>query len=118
MFDRVTTGDETWCFQYNLETKRQSMQWKTQNSPRLTKARMSHSQVHDHACVFLWSQGDSSVWIHCTRTNSESTVLFGNNDKVMGICLVEKTQTLAWQLDSPPWQYLCAWCVKISRVPG
>jgi len=21
MFDRVITGDETWCFQYNLETK-------------------------------------------------------------------------------------------------
>jgi len=26
MFDRVITGDETWCFPYDLETKRQSMQ--------------------------------------------------------------------------------------------
>jgi len=34
MFDRVITDDETWCFQYDPETKRQSMQWKTQNSPR------------------------------------------------------------------------------------
>jgi len=25
MFDRIITGDETWCFQYDLETKRQSM---------------------------------------------------------------------------------------------
>jgi hypothetical protein len=33
MFDRVITGDETWCFQYDRETKRQSMQWKTQISP-------------------------------------------------------------------------------------
>jgi hypothetical protein len=33
MFDRVITGDETWCFQYDLETKQQSMQWKTHNSP-------------------------------------------------------------------------------------
>jgi len=31
MFDRVITGDETWCFQQDPETKRQSMQWKTQN---------------------------------------------------------------------------------------
>jgi len=31
MFDRVITGDETWCFQYHPETKRQSLQWKTQN---------------------------------------------------------------------------------------
>jgi len=29
MFDWVITGDETWCFQYDPETKRQSMQWKT-----------------------------------------------------------------------------------------
>jgi len=41
MFDRVITGDETWCFQYDPETKRQSMQWKTQNSPRPKK----------HACL-------------------------------------------------------------------
>jgi hypothetical protein len=25
MFDRVITGDETWCFQHDPETKRQSM---------------------------------------------------------------------------------------------
>jgi hypothetical protein len=29
MFDRVITGDEPWCFQYDSETKRQSMQWET-----------------------------------------------------------------------------------------
>jgi hypothetical protein len=27
----------------------------------------------DHACVFLQSQGNSSLWIHCTKTNGEST---------------------------------------------
>jgi hypothetical protein len=31
MSDSVITGDETWCFQYDTETKRQIMQWKTQN---------------------------------------------------------------------------------------
>jgi hypothetical protein len=44
MSDRIITGDETWCFQYDLETKCQSMQWKTQNSPQLKKACMSCSQ--------------------------------------------------------------------------
>jgi hypothetical protein len=56
VFDRVITGDETWCFQYDPEIKRQSIQWKTQNSSRPKK----------HAClarssrpcfVFLRSQG-------------------------------------------------------------
>jgi predicted transcriptional regulator len=41
MFDKVITSDEKWCFQYDPETKRQSMQWKAQNSPRLKK----------HACL-------------------------------------------------------------------
>ena len=31
---RVITGDETWVYQYDPETKRQSAQWKTANSPR------------------------------------------------------------------------------------
>ena len=31
MFDWVITGDEAGCFQYDPETKRHSMQWKTQN---------------------------------------------------------------------------------------
>ena len=38
MFDSVITGDETWCFQNDPETKRQSMQWKTQ---RFTSAENS-----------------------------------------------------------------------------
>jgi hypothetical protein len=29
------------------------------------------------------------------RANGESTVLFGSADKVTGVCLEEKTQTLA-----------------------
>jgi len=31
---RVITRDETWVYQYYPETKRQSAQWKTANSPR------------------------------------------------------------------------------------
>jgi len=47
-------------------------------------------------CVFLRSQGDSSLLIHCTTINSKSTVLFGSADKVTGMCSEEKTRTLAW----------------------
>jgi hypothetical protein len=51
--------------------------------------------VKDHACVFLQSQGDSSLRIHCIEANGKSAVLFGSADKVTGICSEEKTQTLA-----------------------
>jgi len=118
MFDRVITGDETWCFQYDLETKRQSMQWKTQKFTSAEKSTHISVAGQDHSCVFLRSQGDSSLWFHYTRTNGKSTVLFGSADKVTRICSEEKTRTLAWWLDSPPWQCSCTWCVKISRVPG
>jgi hypothetical protein len=33
----AVTCDETWLFQYDPETKRQSMQWKTIHSPRPKK---------------------------------------------------------------------------------
>lgn len=38
LIGQLVTGDETWVFQYNLETKRQSLQCKTPTSPRLKKA--------------------------------------------------------------------------------
>ena len=42
---QVITGDETWVFQYDPETKRQSMQWKITGSPRPKKARMSKLKI-------------------------------------------------------------------------
>ena len=57
MFDRVITGDETWCFQHDPETKRQSMQWKTQNLPRPKKAHLSRSQVKTMLVCFFDRKG-------------------------------------------------------------
>jgi hypothetical protein len=37
--------------------------------------------VQYRGSVLLWSQGDSSLLIHCTRPNGESAVLFGSADK-------------------------------------
>jgi hypothetical protein len=55
-FGRVITGDETWCFQYDPETKHQSTQWKTQNSCRLKKCFFDHKgTVH---CKFI-AQGQT-----------------------------------------------------------
>jgi histone-lysine N-methyltransferase SETMAR len=51
--DRVIMGDESWCFQYVPETKRQSMQWKTSASPRPKKACMSRAQVKTMLICFL-----------------------------------------------------------------
>ena len=46
---QIITGDETWVFQYNPETMRQSMQWKIAESPRPNKTQenrcMSKSKI-------------------------------------------------------------------------
>jgi len=57
MFHRVTASDETWCFQHKPETKWQSMQWKTQNSPWPKKASMSCSQVKTKLVCFFDHKG-------------------------------------------------------------
>jgi hypothetical protein len=53
----VVTCDETWLFQYDPETKQQSMQWKTTHSPRPKKARMSKSKIKTMLVVFFDIQG-------------------------------------------------------------
>jgi hypothetical protein len=55
--ENVITCDETWIFQYNLETKRQSSHWKTPTSPRMKKARMSKSNVKAMIVVFFNIRG-------------------------------------------------------------
>ena len=42
---RVITGDETWIFEYDLETKCQNCQWKSLMLLRPKKARRSKSKV-------------------------------------------------------------------------
>jgi hypothetical protein len=36
---KIVTGDESWCYAYDPETKQASSQWKHSNSPRSKKAR-------------------------------------------------------------------------------
>jgi len=55
--DKVITGDESWVFDYDPETKRQSAERHTKSSPRPKKARMSRSWVKIMIIVFFNSRG-------------------------------------------------------------
>jgi hypothetical protein len=50
---RVITDNETWVNQYDAETKRQSEQWNTANSPQPKKVRQSKSRVKTMLMTFL-----------------------------------------------------------------
>jgi len=54
---KVITGDESWVFDYDPETKRQSEEWHTKSSPCPKKARMNRSRVKTMIIVFFDSSG-------------------------------------------------------------
>lgn len=54
---RIITGDETWVYGYDVETKVQSSQWKSTSSPTPKKARQVKSNVKVMLTVFFDWQG-------------------------------------------------------------
>jgi len=53
----VITGDKTWVYAYDLETKTQSSQWKSPESPRLKKARQVRSNIKSMLICFFDQKG-------------------------------------------------------------
>ena len=54
---RVITGDESWCYGYDPESKLASSQWKTPPSPRPKKIRQVRSNVKIMLICFFDIQG-------------------------------------------------------------
>ena len=55
-FSHIIRGDESWILEYDPETKRQSQEWHTANSPRPKEARMSKSKIKSMLICFFDSQ--------------------------------------------------------------
>ena len=54
---KVMTGDESWVYGYDPETKQQSSQWKRLDEPRPKKARQSRSHVKSMVIIFFDCEG-------------------------------------------------------------
>ncbi|UYV78576.1 hypothetical protein LAZ67_16002050 [Cordylochernes scorpioides] len=54
---QMLTGNESWMFEYDPDSKRQSCAWHTKSSPRPKKARMSKSRIKTMIIVFLDIRG-------------------------------------------------------------
>ena len=54
---KVITGDESWVYGYDPETKQQSSQWKRPDEPRPKKARQSRSHVNSMLIIFFDCEG-------------------------------------------------------------
>ncbi|XP_025268578.1 histone-lysine N-methyltransferase SETMAR-like [Camponotus floridanus] len=53
----IVTGDETLCFQYDPETKRQSAEWRSKHSPQAKKTRKVPSKIKAMPIAFFDSKG-------------------------------------------------------------
>ena len=53
----TVTGDESWVYGYDPETKQQSSQWKGPTSPRLKKRRQVRSKTKVMLLAFFDSEG-------------------------------------------------------------
>lgn len=55
--DSIVTGDESWCYQYDPETKRQSTEWRSPSSPKQKKFRFQKSKIKVMLIAFFDSEG-------------------------------------------------------------
>jgi hypothetical protein len=56
-FNKIITGNETWCFAYDPKTKRQISDWVGETSPRLKKLKFQKSHIKTTLIIFSDSQG-------------------------------------------------------------
>jgi hypothetical protein len=56
-FDEIIMKDETWCFAYDPETKRQSSEWVGETSFPLKKLKFQRFCIKTKMMIFFDSQG-------------------------------------------------------------
>lgn len=92
----VITGGKSWFYQYFLETKRQSSEWRSLNSLRSKKPRLSKSKVECTLVYFFYS--NSTVYsVDASWTNNyylkildklwKKWIIFVRSSLVFGTCI-------------------------------
>ena len=72
---KVITGDESWVYGYDPETKRQSSQWKRPDEPRPKKARQSRSHVKSMLIIFFRLWGCCALRICSKKSDDQQRIL-------------------------------------------
>ena len=52
-FNKIIMGDETWCFAYDPETKRQRSEWVGETPPRPKKLKFRRSRIKTMLIIFF-----------------------------------------------------------------
>jgi len=113
-FSRVITGDKSWIFEYDPETKRQSRSGTLQNLPNPRKREWANPKSNRCSFVFFLQSGDRPQGICATRTNCQSNFLSGSLWKTQencGTCATGIARTWMLHHDSAP----CHTAVSINE---
>jgi len=73
-FDKIITGDETWCFAYDPETKRKSSELVGETSPRPKKLKFERSHIKTMSIKFFRLSRRSAQRIRTKRKNSKCKI--------------------------------------------
>jgi len=73
LLNRVVTGDESWIFEYDPLTKRQSLEWKSALSPRPKKARMFKFKTKVMLIVCFDFNFNLLICLSLTKHNNSNT---------------------------------------------
>ncbi len=108
IFDHNCDGDESWCFAHDPTTKRQSVEWTGQRSPRPQKLRWEKSRVKTMLIAFFDSRG----MIHTEFVPPGQTVNVDFYKRVLDQLLKRIARV---------WPYLNvfeAWCLLHDNAPS
>jgi len=87
---KVITGDESWCYGYDPETKQASSQWKMPTSPRPKKSKISEVKCENDAHCFVQYSRNRASGIRSSWTGCQSGILLGGFEAIEREC-VKKT---------------------------
>jgi len=79
---KVITGDESWCYGYDSETKQASSQWKTPTSPRPKKSKTSEVKCENDAHCFFRCSRNRALGIRSSWTDCQSGILLGGFEMI------------------------------------
>jgi len=92
---RIITGDESWLYDYDLETKQQSSQLKTPSSPWPKKARQVRSNIKWMLIIFFLTFKELCIRVCSTWSDCQWDVLLRVFEMTEGKCEAQ----MAWGVE-------------------
>jgi len=111
---QIITGDETWVYRYDPETKCQSSQWKSADSPRPKKARQVLSKVKVVLIVFFDMEGI----VHFEYVPQGQTVNQQFYLHVLKRLRLAVSRKRTQKLAADPGRYITTMCQHTQHIPS